>query len=364
MIRKIKILSDDLHVYFNENDEIFSNIWLRDHARDEENWDKRSSQRKTFTAALDFKLKIKSAEIFDDGKSIKILWPDLQRPVTYSYEFLSSNSLNNKKKISNLKLWKVIDLKDQIYIDFETIQSNQGYKDFLKKLYQYGFVVVTNCKTEIGSVENIAKKIGYVRNSIFGGLWSFESNEDKADSAYTQEELRPHTDATYSNDAPGLQLLLCCKYKAKGGYSIMVDGFKIAEIIKKESKELFEILSTINVKGNYIGDGVFLEAERPIFNLNSNKELFQVSFNNYDRAPFRFEKELTIKFYEAIRKFDLMANSREFQWRHILKPGELLIFNNWRVLHGRGSFEGTRKISGCYINKEDFDSSCRMNGIY
>ena len=82
MIRKIKILSDDLHVYFNENDEIFSNIWLRDHARDEENWDKRSSQRKTFTAALDFKLKIKSAEIFDYGKSIKVLWPDLQKPVT------------------------------------------------------------------------------------------------------------------------------------------------------------------------------------------------------------------------------------------------------------------------------------------
>ena len=39
---------------------------------------------------------------------------------------------------------------------------------------------------------------------------SFESNNDMADSAYTQDELRPHTDSTYSNDAPGLQLLLCC----------------------------------------------------------------------------------------------------------------------------------------------------------
>ena len=365
MIKKIKILPDDLHVYFNnEREEIYPNIWLRDHARDEENWDKRSNQRKTFTATLDFKLKIKSAEILDNGKSIKIIWPDLEKPVTYSYEFLFNNSLNNKSKIDSLKLWKENDLDDQIYIDFETVQSNEGYKKFLKNLYQYGFSVVQNCKTEMSSVENIVNKIGYVRNSIFGGLWSFESNEDKADSAYTQEELRPHTDATYSNDAPGLQLLLCCDYKAKGGDSIMVDGFKIAEIIKKDNKELFEILSTINVKGSYIGDGVFLEAERPIFNLNSKKELFQVSFNNYDRAPFRFEKDLTIKFYEAIRTFDLMANSKEYQWRHILKPGELLIFNNWRVLHGRGSFDGTRKISGCYINKEDFDSSCRMNGIY
>ena len=365
MIKKIKILPDDLHVYFNnEREEIYPNIWLRDHARDEENWDKRSNQRKTFTATLDFKLKIKSAEILDNGKSIKIIWPDLEKPVNYSYEFLFNNSLNNKSKIDSLKLWKENDLDDQIYIDFEIVQSNEGYKKFLKNLYQYGFSVVQNCKTEMSSVENIVNKIGYVRNSIFGGLWSFESNEDKADSAYTQEELRPHTDATYSNDAPGLQLLLCCDYKAKGGDSIMVDGFKIAEIIKKDNKELFEILSTINVKGSYIGDGVFLEAERPIFNLNSKKELFQVSFNNYDRAPFRFEKDLTIKFYEAIRTFDLMANSKEYQWRHILKPGELLIFNNWRVLHGRGSFDGTRKISGCYINKEDFDSSCRMNGIY
>ena len=365
MIKKIKILPDDLHVYFNnEREEIYPNIWLRDHARDEENWDKRSNQRKTFTATLDFKLKIKSAEILDNGKSIKITWPDLEKPITYSHEFLFNNSLNNKSKINSLKLWKENDLDDQIYIDFETVQSNEGYKKFLKNLYQYGFSVVQNCKTEMSSVENIVNKIGYVRNSIFGGLWSFESNEDKADSAYTQEELRPHTDATYSNDAPGLQLLLCCEYKAKGGDSIMVDGFKIAEIIKKDNKELFDILSTINVKGSYIGDGVFLEAERPIFNLNSKKELFQVSFNNYDRAPFRFEKDLTIKFYEAIRTFDLMANSKEYQWRHILKPGELLIFNNWRVLHGRGSFDGTRKISGCYINKEDFDSSCKMNGIF
>ena len=143
----------------------------------------------------------------------------------------------------------------------------------------------------------------------------------------------------------------------------MVGGFKIANKIKEEDKKVFDILSNIEVPGKYVGDGVILEAKRPILKLNSNKELIQVSFNNYDRAPFRFEKDLTIKFYEAIKKFDLLANNKDYQWRHILKPGELLIFNNWRILHGRGSFSGVRKMSGCYINKEDFDSSCKMNGI-
>ena len=49
------------------------------------------------------------------------------------------------------------------------------------------------------------------------------------------------------------------------------------------------------------------------------------------------------------------ANDKEMQWRQILKPGQLLIFNNWRVLHGRSEFSGKRKMSGCYINKEDFE---------
>ena len=364
MITKIEISSDTLKVQFNnENSEIFPNIWLRDHAKDELNWDKRSNQRKTFTAALDLKLKIIKAEILENGKFLSILWPDLNKPVNYSYKFLSENIVNKNKKKSKYTIWKAKDLNSNIFFEFEDTKTIQGFKNFLKILYDYGFIVLKNCEQNMRPVEEIANKIGYVRNSIFGGLWRFESNKSKADSAYTQEELRPHTDATYSNDAPGLQLLLCCEYSAEGGESIMVDGLKIAEEIKKSDNEIFNVLSNIKVKGNYIGDGVYLEAERPIFKLDDNKEIIQVSFNNYDRAPFRIDNNVTKKFYEAIKKFDLIANNRDYQWRHILKPGELLIFNNWRILHGRGSFSGTRKISGCYINKEDFDSSCKINRI-
>ena len=215
----------------------------------------------------------------------------------------------------------------------------------------------------MSSVEFVAKKIGYVRNSIFGGLWSFESNADMADSAYTNEELRPHTDSTYSNDAPGLQLLLCCEYDAKGGDSIMVDGLKIAETIKAKNKDLYNVLTKIDVPGNYTGDGVILEAKRPIIKLDDKNQIAQISFNNYDRAPFRLNPKLTKIFYEAISLFDNLANSKQYKWRYILKPRDLLIFNNWRVLHGRGSFIGKRKMKGCYLNKEDFDSSCKINGL-
>ena len=364
MIKNIKILPDKINILFSNNKEDnFLNIWLRDHARDEDSWDHRSNQRKIFTAKLDPKLHIKKAILKDNGKSVDILWSDLKKPINYTSNFFLENSNKSQKINKNIQIWDKKDIGEEIYTDFQNTITNDGFKEFLEKLYKFGFVVIQNCKTEMSSVEKIANKIGYVRESIFGGLWSFESNNDMADSAYTQDELRPHTDSTYSNDAPGLQLLLCCHYEATGGESIMVDGFKIAEKIYKENRDLYTLLSEIEVTGQYIGDGVFLEAKRPIFKLNSNKELVQVSFNNYDRAAFRMNDEKTLKFYDAIREFDLIANNREYQWRHILKPGELLIFNNWRILHGRGSFKGDRKMSGCYINKEDFDSSCRMNKV-
>ena len=364
MIKNIKILPDKINILFSNNKEDnFLNIWLRDHARDEDSWDHRSNQRKIYTAKLDPKLHIKKAILKDNGKSVDILWSDLKKPINYTSNFFLENSNKSQKINKNIQIWDKKDIGEEIYTDFQNTITNDGFKEFLEKLYKFGFVVIQNCKTEMSSVEKIANKIGYVRESIFGGLWSFESDNDMADSAYTQDELRPHTDSTYSNDAPGLQLLLCCHYEATGGESIMVDGFKIAEKIYKENRDLYTLLSEIEVTGQYIGDGVFLEAKRPIFKLNSNKELVQVSFNNYDRAAFRMDDEKTLKFYDAIREFDLIANNREYQWRHILKPGELLIFNNWRILHGRGSFKGDRKMSGCYINKEDFDSSCRMNKV-
>ena len=364
MIKNLEILPDKIKILFSDKTEdSFLNIWLRDHAKDEKSWDIRSNQRKIFTAKIDPKLHIKNAEIKDNGNSIDILWSDLSKVINYSYQFFLDNLSIKKNKKQNLIIWTNKDLDQTIYINFDEAISNDGFKSLLDKLYKYGFAVIQNCKTEMSSVEKIAKKIGYVRESIFGGLWSFESDKDMADSAYTQDELRPHTDSTYSNDAPGLQLLLCYHYKAYGGESIMVDGFKIAEKIKNEKNDIYDFLTNIEVTGQYIGDGVSLQATRPIFRLNSHRELIQVSFNNYDRAIFKMSEEKTKKFYEAIREFDLLANNKEYQWRRILKPGELLIFNNWRILHGRGSFNGERKMLGCYINKEDFDSSCRIHNI-
>ena len=80
MIKNVKILSDKLKISFSNNiEDSFLNIWLRDHAKDEDSWDERSNQRKIFTAKLDPKLHIKKAEVKDNGNSLDILWSDTKK---------------------------------------------------------------------------------------------------------------------------------------------------------------------------------------------------------------------------------------------------------------------------------------------
>jgi hypothetical protein len=59
---------------------------------------------------------------------------------------------------------------------------------------------------------------------------------------------------------------------------------------------------------------------------------------------------------------DLSRYAREFTWERKLLPGEMLVFNNRRMLHGRRKFstvegasieESRRHLVGCYTNIDD-----------
>ena len=92
--------------------------------------------------------------------------------------------------------------------------------------------------------------------------------------------------------------------------------------------------------------------------LDSKEENVQEQIKTFNRnALTPLEKS------ELAKHFDKLANDKSMQWRKILKPGQLLIFNNWRILHGRSKFKGKRRMSGCYINKEDFESACMMHSV-
>ena len=343
----------------------FDYFWLRDNARDPISFDSRSHQRELFTCAVDAAIKPVEAQLEPDGAGLQIRWPDLDDMVRYDGQFLESYaSPRDMLAMPEPVIWDADTIDGTgVRIACQTIIQDNGMGGLLDIVAKNGFAVITDTPRTLAAVDEITSRIGYVRHTIFGGLFEFEANEDMADSAYTPKELRPHTDGTYSHDAPGLQMLLCVDYDATGGESIMVDGFRIAAEIQRTDPQIYADLTRIGVTGIYKGDGVVLRARRPILRTDETGAIVQVSFNNYDRDTVMLPRDDMRALYSGIRAFDTLANDPAFQWRYTLCPGDLLIFDNWRVLHGRGPFQGRRKMAGAYLNREDFESAVRVHGL-
>ena len=61
------------------------------------------------------------------------------------------------------------------------------------------------------------------------------------------------------------------------------------------------------------------------------------------------------KFYEARRLFSEMLHSPETNVYLQLAPGDMVIFDNERILHARSSIaesDGDRFLQGCYLNRD------------
>ncbi len=337
-------------------------LWLRDHAHDEATIHPVTQQRQLYTAEIDPQITASTASF--NGIDVRLAWPDgscSTLPVGFLAQFRQPRARRAGLDIAPT-WWDSAILDGQApTIPYEQVMdSDEGVVEWLTMVARYGFCIATGTPATLDATHALVTRVSYVRETIFGGFWDFEADLSKADTAYTNLELRPHTDGTYSHDAPGMQVLHCIHFDGTGGESSIVDGFWIAAELQRHAPEHFRTLSTVAVPGQYIGDGAHLMASRPAFRHDHMGRLVQVSFNNADRAPFLLPPDEMTAFYDALRAFETLANDHANQWRHVLRPGEALLFDNWRVLHGRAAYTGRRHLCGAYLNHEDFESRLRL----
>lgn len=87
-------------------------------------------------------------------------------------------------------------------------------------------------------------------------------------------------------------------------------------------------------------------------------------FNLYDRSVMRtLPQTEMLQFYKDFRLLTAEIQTSANEWWFKLKPGTVVIFNNWRLLHGRAAYTGKRKMTGCYVSRTEFMSVARRMGI-
>ena len=76
------------------------------------------------------------------------------------------------------------------------------------------------------------------------------------------------------------------------------------------------------------------------------------------------ESDQILDFYRALKEF---TNIIEDKSNHIwigLKPDQVIIFDNFRLLHGRSSFQGDRQLITTYMPRDEWRSKAFLLGAF
>ena len=341
----------------------FSAFWLRDHCHSSESLDPITLQRQVDTFSIPEDIAPAKLEITDGGLHLRIVWAHDGSVSTLPARFLWDMAQSaGRDALPARRLWDRASISEPFptMTHEEIMSGNAGLLRWLSLVEEYGFALAVGTPPTLEATKELATRIGYVRETIFGGMWEFTANLAFKDTAYTPVAIGPHTDGTYSFDSPGYQMFHCLQFDGTGGDSTLVDGFRVAEQIRRTDPESFEALTTVAVPAQYLGDGVHLRAEHPVIGLDHNGDLKQIAYNNYDRAPFRLPRARMNAFYKALQLFNALINDPGYEITMRLSPGTALLFDNWRALHGRRAYTGYRRLCGAYLNKEDFESKLRV----
>ena len=340
--------------------------WVMDHAEDAVSINHQTHQRNIDTFSLSSELCAHSATLQALGNSVCIQWQDGIETTISSLRLaqVTGKTLDDDQISSgdSKQLWRQGSmLKSLPAVDFEQVlNSDQAVLDWVNKIDKYGFCIINHtAPTEEGTIA-LAERIAPAQRTIFGTYWPLSSKVKlHDDTAYTQDFLSPHTDGCYYYNAAGLQMFNCLEFDGEGGESIVVDGFAIASKMKRQCPDLYAVLCDVIVPGHYKEKGVHLAAERPTFRHDRHGNLEQVTFNNYDRSPFLLPDQQQALFYQAYAEFNRHSMDQANWIKIPLRPGMALIFDNWRCLHGRMSYSGSRFFYGCYHDRADFQSRIR-----
>lgn len=377
-----EVNQDTLSVELDGISTKFHYIWLKDNCHCEKCYFDTTKQRllNSATIAED----IQPVDVSASTDEIKIVWNQDFHESVYSKEWLRLHSyypaivprdekVAGEKKLLARQYWKTADVKNNMpTVDFNEIMKSgddtdgeKAIQDWCLKIWKYGFTLIDNVPVTPEDTEKLCEKLMYIRPTHYGGFWDFTSDLNKKDTAYTNFDISSHTDGTYWSDTPGLQLFHLLSHEGTGGTTSLVDAFQCAQELEKTDPESFELLTRIPIPAHSAGEEkvcIQPDIPQPVFKLDLQGNLIQVRWNQSDRScmdSWANPKDVP-KFYKAIRLWYKIISSPENEIFYQLKPGQCLIFDNWRCFHSRTEFTGKRRLCGAYINRDDFLSRLKL----
>ncbi len=246
--------------------------------------------------------------------------------------------------------------------------DSEAHHALLEAVARDGFALVTAMRPD--DTERLASLLGPIRETDFGRIFDIITEPDPFTPSQSEAALDPHTDDPYRYAPPGVSILHCVSpCGGEGGASTIVDGFAVAEDIRRRDPVAFDVLATAPIP--YVhrrdadvdqGAAIHLRAEAPVIALDASGDVCGIRFHERSMAPLGVTGAEAEPIYRALRAFARRVLGDEFAYRRRLAAGEALVYDNQRVLHGRAAITGgeaRRHLRLCTIDRDQAHSRLR-----
>ena len=208
--------------------------------------------------------------------------------------------------------------------------------------------------------------IGVRRDTNFGAVWNVKAEitgNFENTTANTGLRLGPHADLPTRETPPGFQFLHCVANSVGGGWSRMTDGAAIVAHLEATEPETYEALTSLNwVFFNRSRDHDHRWTGPMIDHGSPGAPLTIRAF--YPVRGFPAMDPIDVpRAYQAAKRFHQLGADPRFQIGYPFQPGDLVGFDNRRLLHGRDAFDpgaGHRHLRGTYLDHDEVYSRIRV----
>jgi len=361
-ISKLEENSDHLKVIWDDGEESkFNYLWLRDNCPSAHDKDSRHRMFNILNVSTD--IRPKNYNVNNKG-ILEIEWSEGDHKSSYDPLWLRENCYTIKNKITYVSPYKLWDNSLQnnlksIEIDHdEIINSEEGLLKWLKLLHYTGIAIVKNAPTEQNSAFKVLNRISHTRETFFKTPFEVINIPKPNNSAYTAHALRNHMDLPWFENPPGYQFLHCLINSAKGGNSSAVDAFAVADYLRKNEKDVFDVL--VNTPLKFRDKDYTQEAIRsfygPAISLTKDGDFNDIRYSIATLDALDCHPDKMDSVYRAHHRFGNLLHNEKYQINFRLEPGDVFSFNNRRLLHGRTEFDpnsGHRHLQGYYMDRDE-----------
>lgn len=314
--------------------------------------------------------------VVDIESQPQIIWGSSSSSKTSSSDMLNKLSTRYSKGTGGIRFdWNELDINKDESSKLAAEQLGEGRAKLQRSVasarsalieatHKYGMAIIDHvpCTPDQG-ITLADAVVGAVETTNFGYKFVIKSVHEPHNLAFDSIYLQHHTDFTYCGKCPDVALFHCLNNADSGGDSLWLDGFACAEELRRTDPAAFDLLTKVLVRHMDITDKWDLQASHPTIELDhSTGKIQRIYFNERTRDSWRAwnnnqrnngvikdDPQCSVEFYNALKTFEKIIETKKFHMNTPLQPGELVVFDNSRILHSRTEFEGERHMEGCYM---------------